>query len=341
MAGRVLVAMSGGVDSSMAAASVLEQGYIVSGVTLLLEPGNTASSEHAARVSAILGIPHTTLDMTQLFNERVVSPFRRSYLSGLTPNPCVVCNHFIKFGALMDYASAGGFDYLATGHYARILELRGIYKLIRGMDRSKDQSYFLYMLDQARLGKILFPLGGQNKKVVKAKAASLGIMRAVQANESQDVCFVPHGGIAAMLATEVGPVPGDIVDLSGRILGKHKGIAGYTIGQRRRLGVSSGEPLYVTGIDAKSDRLLVGPRSCLQRSSLTAADVSWVSGAAPNEDTDITAKIRHKSGEFAVKVIILHNKLRIAFDQPQFGVAPGQSVVLYHGDEVLGGAVIE
>jgi tRNA-specific 2-thiouridylase len=338
---RVLVAMSGGVDSSVAAATLVEQGYQVTGVTMLLQPGKNAPAEHAASVAAILGIPHTSLDLIQPFAEKVISPFFKTYLAGLTPNPCITCNQFIKFGTLMDYAAARGFDYLATGHYARISVESGAYRLMRGTDRSKDQSYFLYTLDQSRLSRILFPLGSLDKKTVKANAASMGIASAVQPDESQDACFIPRGGRVALLADLRSPVSGDIVDASGKVLGRHKGVAGYTVGQRRGLCIPSAEPLYVTAIDAAASKLVVGPRSCLYRSSMTAAGALWVSGSVPKGFEGVTARIRYKSSEFAVRVIILHNKLQLGFDQPQPGVTPGQSVVLYRDDEVLGGAIID
>jgi tRNA-specific 2-thiouridylase len=233
-----------------------------------------------------------------------------------------------------------GFDYLATGHYAIITNQNGVYALRRGADQAKDQSYFLYILNQHRLKRLLFPLGEMTKTGVKKLAAAYGIDRLVRPDESQDICFVPGGNYAALIYKEQAQ-PGDIVDATGHVLGRHRGLGHYTIGQRRGLEIASAEPLYVTRLDAERNRVVVGPRRALCRRGLLAGDVNWVSGQPPSELNGISARIRYRSPEVAASIIILHNTVQVDFASPQWGVAPGQSVVFYRGQEVLGGGIIQ
>jgi len=338
--GRALVAMSGGVDSSVSVAILKEKGYDVTGVTLLLRAGGSSAVTYASRVARYAGIQHEVLDLTTVFEDSVVAHFRQDYLAGRTPNPCVPCNRFIKFGALLDYAAAKGFEYLATGHYASVACADGRYSLLRGLDPLKDQSYFLYTLGQRQLGRILFPLGELTKTQVRAVADSYGLTGFVRPDESQDICFIPPEGYPAVVYSREEPRPGDIVDSSGRVLGTHKGLAYYTIGQRHGLGVAGPQPLYVLRLDAAQNRVVASSQAELYRAELTASEVTWVAGSPPSDQEGITAKVRYKSPEVAAEITILHNTVQVAFAEPQWGLAPGQSVVFYRGDEVLGGGVI-
>ncbi len=338
---RVLVAMSGGVDSSVTAALLQRQGHQVEGITLNLQPGESSSAVYAAQVARALGIPHRILDVTTAFNENIIAYFREEYLAGRTPNPCVRCNRLIKFGALLDYARGQGFDYLATGHYARVACEEKFCRLLRGLDVTKDQSYFLYTLGQNQLQSVLFPLGELTKKEVRKIAAGFGIAEHVRPDESQDICFIPLGGHGLLVYGTEEPASGETTDESGRVLGRHKGLAFYTIGQRHGLGLSSPQPLYVLKLDAARNRVIVGPHGALYRSGLTAGDIVWTSGSPPDDLTGITAKVRYRSPEVAVNITILHNVVEVNFARPQWAVAPGQSIVFYRGNEVLGGGIIE
>ncbi len=338
--GRVLVAMSGGVDSSLAAAMLQEQGYDVSGITHKLQPGDSSNAERAAQLAGHLKIPHHVLDLNNDFANSVITPFRQDYLAGRTPNPCVRCNYYIKFGALLEYALKNGFSFLATGHYARLEESPQGWRLFKGADKIKDQSYFLYMLNQRQLQHALFPLGKLTKSRVKEMAISRGLAGLVRPDESQDICFIPDGDYATFVYGNQKPQPGDIVDASGRVLGKHRGLAYYTTGQRKGLEISSSEPLYVISLDAVRNRVVVGPREALYRAELTAAGVNWICGQ-PEDTAGITARVRYRSPEVATSLSLRHNTVHASFATPQWGIAPGQSVVFYRGDEALGGGIIQ
>ncbi|UCG37869.1 MAG: tRNA 2-thiouridine(34) synthase MnmA, partial [bacterium] len=284
----VLVAMSGGVDSSVAAAVLVEQGYRVVGVTMLLWPEEvpgadegccgTAHLTDARAVCHALGIPHYTMDLKAQFLSDVVEPFVATYRAGRTPNPCILCNEHLKFRHLLSKARAVGADLLATGHYARILG-EGPYRLARGVDTSKDQSYFLFTLGQPELGHLLFPLGSMTKGQVRRKAWSLGLP-VHEKPESQEICFVPPGGLRDFIRrrTESMPGPGDIVDTGGTVLGTHDGACFYTVGQRKGLGIAAPEPLYVVRIDAASNTVVVGSREEASTGGFTASGVTWVGG---------------------------------------------------------------
>lgn len=349
----VCVAMSGGVDSAGAALLLRREGYTVSGVTMRLHamkdrPGLCGSSEDiemARTVAAGLHIPHTVLDLSDRFRETVMDRFVSEYVGGRTPNPCIDCNREIKFGALLDWALAQGADALATGHYARVArdETNGRWLLLRGRDRAKDQSYFLYQLTQFQLAHLLLPVGEYEKPALRALAAEAGLVNADKA-DSQDICFVPGGDYMAFLRDFGGvtPVPGDFVDRAGRVLGRHQGLERYTPGQRKGLGVSGGEPLYVLRKDLDAGTVVLGPNEALFSTELTAQRVNWLSIPEPEAPIAVTAKTRYSQREDPAVVHPLSGgRVRVVFDVPQRAVTAGQAVVFYDGDRVLGGGTIE
>ena len=347
--GRVVVAMSGGVDSSMAAVRLKEAGYEVIGATMQIWPreipdkdrlggcGGLAAIEAAARVAHKLGIPHHVIDLREIFAEQVIADFCREYRLGRTPNPCVKCNQYIKFGALLRKAGEMGADFMATGHYARIEYAPGGYRLLKATDGSKDQSYFLYTLGQSELQQLLFPLGNHYKTEIKKEAARLGLPTRA---ESQDICFIPDNDLGAFIAAHVPPEPGDIVDTGGNILGKHSGLAQFTVGQRQGLGLASNERLYVLRLDAAANRLIVGSKEQLLGKALLADNLTWVSGEAPPEGAKISAKIRYQSPEAAAELYFNNGTAEVRFQQPQSAITPGQAVIGYQGEAVLGGGTI-
>ena len=348
---RILVAMSGGVDSSVAAALLKERGYEVTGVTLRLwaegEVENRCCSsgaeEDARQVCHILGIPHYSLNFEREFKERVVNYFCEEYACGHTPNPCLPCNRYIRFGLLLKKALALGADYLATGHYARVRSKDGRYWLLKGVDPQKDQSYFLYMLGQEQLRHILLPIGDYTKDKVRAMARERGLPVAEKA-ESQEICFIPDNDYRRFLREHVNEAirSGPIVDTRGKVIGRHQGIPFYTIGQRRGLGIAAREPLYVLEIDAARDALIVGTASELGRRELIARDVNFIAGEAPGAPLEVTAKIRHKAVEAEATVIPLgDNRVKVAFARLQRDITPGQAVVFYRGEVVVGGGIME
>ena len=346
---RVVVAMSGGVDSSVAAALLKEAGYEVIGITMQIWPPDKLAFggccgidavEDAKRVAYQLGFPHYVMDFRDIFARMVIEDFCREYGAGRTPNPCIRCNQYIKFAALLGKIGELDANFISTGHYARIECPPGGYRLLKAIDLSKDQSYFLYTLGQKELPHLLLPLGDLHKTEVRKLAAKLDLPVSNKP-DSQDVCFIPDDDYRPFLAGWVRLEPGDIVDTEGRVLGKHPGLARYTIGQRQGLGLASGKRLYVLKLDAASNRLVVGTREQLSTDTLIAGSLSWVSGKEFDKAANITAKIRYKSPEAAAR---LHLKDRIAevkFCEPQWAVAPGQSVVFYQGDDVLGGGIIQ
>jgi tRNA-specific 2-thiouridylase len=349
---RVLVAMSGGVDSSVAAMLLVEAGFCVVGVSMNLFTCNriAASSccspldrRDAAEVCRELGIEHHVLDCRREFSEEVIAPFVSEYLKGRTPSPCISCNERIKFRILLNRASFFGADVIATGHYARIEYDGGVYHLAKGSDELKDQSYFLYMLGQSELSRILFPVGGLSKKEVRKLANERGIATC-EKPESQEICFIPDGDYAAFVETRAGAVlkgPGDFVDAQGRVLGRHSGIHAYTIGQRRGLGFGIGKRQYVVAIDPLKNEVVLGSGDMLMKKGMLISKVCWTmekhkkGGRADvkirSMDRGTPAKIMPE-GEGLVKVV---------FDRPVRAVAPGQVAVFYEGNEVLGGGFIE
>lgn len=345
---KVLVAMSGGVDSSVAALLLKEQGLEVVGVTMCLGLGQEGGRgvrccgpreiEDAGRVCRTLGINHYVVDFAADLEEKVIRPFVEEYGRGRTPNPCIECNRALKFDALLKRAVAWGFDAIATGHYARIERGESGCRLVRPKDRRKDQTYFLYAVDREALKKVLFPLADLTKQEVRRLAEAAGLPVFAKA-ESQDICFLPAGARDAFLRERgIGLAEGEIVDERGFVRGRHRGVACYTVGQRGGLGISAPEPLYVLRIDAAENRLVVGPKGSLGAASLTAGRVRSLVDEFPPEGF---AKIRYSHRPAACRIGFDGERLTVRFAEPQEAVAPGQSVVLYEGDTVLGGGIIE
>ena len=345
---RVLVAMSGGVDSSVAAALLKEEGYEVIGVTLDLgvrDDSGCCGLESAKRVAGKLGVPHYTLDLKDLFHREIVLPFCREYSLGRTPNPCIRCNRTVKFEVLLRKAGEFGADLIATGHYARVEFDRalGRYTLKKGVDRAKDQSYMLYLLTQEQLGRATFPLGDLTKEEVRAIARRMGLHTAGRP-ESQEICFVPDGRYPELVGRYFPEAlrPGPILDTEGEVLGRHKGIAYYTVGQRRGLGLALGRPLYVVRIDPERNAIVVGGKEEVLAEGLLASDVNLVSVPEISEPMKVKAKVRYRHPEADATVFPLEDgKLLVKFSEPQEAVTPGQSVVFYLGDVVVGGGTIE
>jgi tRNA-specific 2-thiouridylase len=352
---RIVVAMSGGVDSSVAAALLAQQGHEVIGLSMQLydQRGGeirfgtccTIDDLHdARRVAARIGIPHYIMNFERQFDDQVVSNFVREYTAGRTPIPCVHCNGDLKFATLVERAAGLGADYVATGHYARIERdpISGRALLKRGVDASKDQSYFLFTLTQEQLSHAMFPVGELRKSEVRDQARALGLPVA-EKHDSHEICFVPDGDQAAFVERYTGgPAPGAITDVTGRVIGRHDGVHRFTVGQRKGLGLSSPIPLYVVGIDADAATVTVGPREALQRTQLTASDVNWMSGVAPAAGTRVTAQIRYRHREAAATLCPLDDdRAELTFDEPQSAIAPGQAVVFYDGDVVVGGGWID
>jgi tRNA-specific 2-thiouridylase len=367
---RVVVGMSGGVDSSVAAAVLKEQGYDVVGIMLRLwsEPATVdddgvelvaenkccslESVGDARRVAARLDIPFYIVNVEQPFRETIVDYFYDEYVAGRTPNPCLRCNRYIRFTLLLERALALGAEYLATGHYVRLDDdpLTGRRRLRQALDLTKDQSYVLHVLSQEQLRHALFPLGGYTKAEVRAMAAARGLEVASKA-ESQEICFVAANDYRVFMrryadATgRAAPEPGAILDESGRQLGQHQGLAHYTVGQRKGLGISAREPLHVLRLDADRNAVIVGLAQTLERSEFTVRATTWTSGEAPTEPFAGRIKVRYKASLVAGMVTPLaEGRAAIALDEPQRAITPGQAAVLYGGatgDEVLGGGLIE
>ena len=346
--------MSGGVDSSVAAGLLVKAGHDVIGLSMQLYDHSDGSMRFgscctiddlhdARRVAARLGIPHYIVNFERQFEEHVVADFVREYRAGRTPIPCVHCNGDLKFATLAGRAAALGADAVATGHYARVdRDAAGSARLRRGADPAKDQSYFLFTLDQAQLSRAMFPVGDLDKGEVRALARALGLAVADKP-DSHELCFVAGGDHTAFLERRGGKPPaGDLRDLDGKQIGRHDGVHRFTVGQRKGLGLSSPVPLYVVDIDAEHGTVTVGPREALQRESLTASGVNWMSGQPPREGTRVTAQIRYRHREAAASVVPLDDRrVHVAFDEPQTAIAPGQAVVFYDGDFVLGGGWID
>lgn len=349
---RVAVAMSGGVDSSVSAALLKEAGHEVIGLYMRLWPEerSSVSSVHSAccsredasdarRVCQILDIPFYVLDSERQFRHHVIDYFCREYSLGRTPNPCVACNQWVKFDFLLRQALSLGAQYLATGHYARIEESDQGRRLFRGVDSSNDQSYFLYTLDHVGLQRLLFPLGIYRKAQVRGIAAEKGLPVA-EKPKSQDLCFVPGGRHAEFLNEYMPSKPGQIIDIEGKVLGRHKGIAAYTLGQRTGLGFAAGRRLYVVAIDARTNAVIVGPEDRLFASRASAGSLRFVS-QRPGSPLTIEAKVRYRSPPVSATLCLHDGRAEVLFDRPQRAVTPGQSVVFYRGCEVIGGGVIE
>ena len=346
---RVVVAMSGGVDSSVAAALLKKQGYEVIGITMcfnLSDSSRKRSSccgmqgiEDARRVAQKIGIRHYVLNMQKTFKDCVIENFCQEYLRGRTPNPCIRCNQYIKFDALLKKALSLGATFLATGHYARIKKTSS-YLLRKARDLEKDQSYFLYRLGQEQLRHILFPLGKYSKIEVRKFAKEFGLHIADKAG-SQEICFLAGRDYRGFLENQgVKIKPGFIVDKEGNILGKHKGIAFYTVGQRQGLGIAKGYPLYVTKIEPKNNKILVGTKEEAKKREFLIKDVHFTSKSIKKK-VALKVKIRYNHKEMPAGVIFEKKKIRVCFKKPQFAITPGQSAVFYDKDIVVGGGVIE
>ena len=352
---RVVVAMSGGVDSSVAASLLTEAGHEVIGLSMQLYDQREAPEafgsccslddlHDARRVAQALGIPHYLVNFEAEFQETVVRNFVGEYASGRTPIPCVHCNSDLKFATLVERAAGLDAAWVATGHYARVAydEDRREYRLLRGSDRDKDQSYFLFSLTQDQLAHAVFPVGHLTKPEVRAHASRLGLLVADKP-DSHEICFVPDGDAAGFVERHLsdGPRAGSIVDSSGRILGQHTGVHRYTVGQRKGLGLATGAPLYVIKLQPDSSEVVVGPREELGRSDLQATGVNWIAGTPPLEPRRVTARIRHRHRDAPATVTAEGDgRASLRFDEPQLAVAPGQAVVFYEGEDVVGGGWI-
>ena len=366
---RVLVAMSGGVDSSVAAALLKEQGHDVVGVTMRLyddeRPGEGGrgccgfgGSRDAARVASRLRFPHYTWDFRKEFEASVIEDFCSEYGRGRTPNPCLRCNEVLKFTELLGRAEQLGADLIATGHYARIREtqtadcklqtddsigMQVAWQLLKGVDASKDQSYFLYAMTQEQLAKVLMPVGGYTKAQVRDIARKLDLPVAEKA-ESQDICFVPDNDYAGFLKRRRPELfqAGPVLDTGGNVLGRHEGIAGFTVGQRKGLGLAFGERRYVVRLDHERNAVVLGDENDVRTRVVEARDPRWVSGSDPTEPFRAHASVRYQSrGGDALVEPIGSGRVRVTFDEPQWAPTPGQAVVFWQGDCTLGGATIE
>ncbi len=340
----VLIGMSGGVDSSVAAWALLEQGFAVTGCTMLLHEGPDGQQD-ARAVASRLGLPFVVLDRRETFRQEVLADFVRCYEAGLTPNPCIRCNQALKFGAMLDEAPALGCEKIATGHYARIRfeERSGRYLLYKARDENKDQTYFLAGLSQHQLSRTLFPLGELTKEQVRTIAENQGFGNA-RKKDSQDICFIPDGDYLPFLeGWRGGPYPqGDYLTADGRAVGRHKGAVAYTIGQRKGLGIALGAPAYVIAKDMQANTVTVGPNDALFSRGLIARDWNWLPFPALAEPMAVTAKIRHSRSEATATVYPLaDDRAEVRFEEPQRAITPGQAVVLYDGDMVVGGGTIE
>lgn len=346
-------------DSSVAAALLVEAGYDVIGVTMNIWPSaktaeeaerfggccSLSATDDAKRVAYKLGIPHYTLDFREIFRQKVIEDFVAEYRCGRTPNPCIRCNQFVKFQALLHKSIALGASYIATGHYVQreFDAQRGRYLLKKGLDKSKDQSYVLYVLTQEQLAHTLFPIGRLTKEETRKKAAELGLAIA-QKEESQEICFVPDNNYPGFVR-EYSPAPdkpGPIFYKDGRVIGEHKGIIHYTIGQRKGLGIAWPHPLYVISINEAEDSIVVGEREDLNKTALIATDINLIAIERLEAPLKVAAKIRYKSPESEAAVFPIEGgRVRVEFAHPESAITPGQAVVFYDGDIVIGGGTIE
>jgi tRNA-uridine 2-sulfurtransferase len=346
---KVVVGLSGGVDSSVAAATLHRQGYEVVGLTLWLMKGKgqccSEGMVDAARLCEELEIPHHIVDSREVFQKYIVDYLVEGYSAGITPLPCSQCNKTVKFTPMLSYARQElGIEQIATGHYARVQydAATDRHQLLRALDRTKDQSYFLYDLNQEVLSHVVFPLGDQTKIETRQMATEFGLHTA-EKPESQDLCLIEaHGSMQTFLDKYLAPKTGDIIDPAGKVLGQHDGIHHYTIGQRKGIGIAAAQPLYVIGIDAGKNQVIVGDRTHAQALDCTVQQINWVSIAQPTAPIHAEVQIRYRSPAVGATVIPLgSDRAKIVFDEPQVSVTPGQAAVWYDGDVLLGGGVIE
>jgi tRNA-specific 2-thiouridylase len=347
---RVVVAMSGGVDSSVAAALLQEDGFEVIGVTMCFNLPDSVSKrpsccgiqgiEDARRVAHKLGIKHYVLNFGRLLEEKIIQDFCRQYLKGNTPNPCVRCNQYLKFDALLKKAFSLDADFLATGHYARIIKKRDFF-LAKAKDKFKDQSYFLYRIGRKQLKHILFPLGNLTKQEVREKARKFNLPVADKL-ASQEICFLPDADYREFLKKRIDAdiKSGSIVDKKGNILGEHKGIAFYTIGQREGLGIAMGYPVYVSRINASRNEITVGEKEDASAKEFTVKEINFL-GQPVKKKVVLKVKIRYNHREAAAEIQPYKNRIKVCFKKPQFAITPGQSAVFYSGDKVIGGGIID
>lgn len=351
---KALIAMSGGVDSSLSAKLVQDMGYDCIGCTMKLydnddidvPQGRTCCSlddvEDARFVAMRLGIPFYVFNFKDDFREKVINNFIQSYEEGRTPNPCIECNRHLKFDRLFDRAKELGYDYVVTGHYARVESDGDRFYLKKAVDENKDQSYVLYSLTQEQLVHVMFPLGGYSKTTVRELAAQNNFVNASKP-DSQDICFIPDGDYASFMERKTGKVyePGNFIDVNGNVLGQHKGVIRYTVGQRKGLGIALGTPMYVKNINIKENTVTLASEAELYSREVIVDNVNWCSGIIPSAEFTCKAKIRYRQKEQPCTVSPLSDtSIRIVFDEPQRAPTPGQSAVLYDGDIVLGGGII-
>lgn len=341
MSKKALIALSGGVDSAVALNLMLQQGYSCEGITMSLNNGDEQNITDAKAVAASAGVPFSSVDLKEFFKSTVIADFVCSYENGLTPNPCILCNRQLKFGKLLEICEDRGFDVLVTGHYAKTEQKDGNVYLKKADDPKKDQTYFLYSLTPRQLAKVMFPLGEFSKPQIRQIAENLNLINAHR-RDSQDICFVPDGNYINVINEYSNTLypKGIFVDKKGNILGEHQGIVNYTIGQRKGLGIALGKPMYVAAKNAGTNSVILAANEELYETTLTAHSLNWI--VKPNADSfRCKAKIRYRHNEQPATVTLSGSTATVIFDEPQRAITPGQAVVFYEEDYVLGGGIIE